>query len=130
MITLTEADALADLAGTQRPDNASDEAKARAMLIADAVVDGHYLSVQELEHLRGSLARISVHIVKLGVPAFGYITDGIDKLVAAEREHWMRAGALMLVARSGQVTTLDLADRMMSLVAEQKRPNTAGKRRA
>jgi len=43
-----------------------------------------------------------------------------DAAVAAEREHWMRCSALMLVARSGQITDPALAERLISMVDEKR----------
>lgn len=40
--------------------------------------------------------------------------------VAAEREHWVRCSALMLVARSGQITDADLAERLVAMVDEKR----------
>lgn len=39
---------------------------------------------------------------------------------AAEREAWQRAAALMLVARSGQVTDMQLAERWAGIIAEDR----------
>jgi phage FluMu protein gp41 len=53
-----------------------------------------------------------------------YTQDDLDTAVEAERAYWQNAGALMLVARSGQVTSMELARRLMEL-ANEGRPNTA-----
>lgn len=47
----------------------------------------------------------------------------IESAVAAEREHWMRCAALMLVARSSQITDARLAEQLVNMVDEQ-RPNS------
>jgi hypothetical protein len=46
-----------------------------------------------------------------------YTQHDLDAAVASEREAWQYAAALMLVARSGQVTDMQLAERLTSMIA-------------
>jgi len=48
----------------------------------------------------------------------------LEAQIAAERAYWQRAGAMFLVSRSGQVTSLDLAERLMKM-AEERGPAAA-----
>ena len=46
------------------------------------------------------------------------LRSAITATVAAERNYWLNAGAMMLVARSGQATSMELARRLMNLAAD------------
>jgi hypothetical protein len=66
-------------------------------------------AADEIQRLYQAIARISVHIVRLGVPAFGYVEEGIDKLVVAERERCIAACVEVMNAYGG-----DPAGRLLS----------------
>jgi hypothetical protein len=54
------------------------------------------------------------------VPDVRPFRELFDALMAKEREAWQQAAALMLVARSGQVTDMKLAERLTRIIAEDR----------
>ena len=58
---------------------------------AGRICEGVVALRADVDFLRQSISNISVHIVRLGIPAFGTVTDGVDLLLAAECERCAKA---------------------------------------
>lgn len=53
------------------------------------------------------------------------LTRELEEARKDEREHWENACRLMLVARSGQITDMALAERLVGLISEDRKEKQA-----